>query len=427
MQVKLQTLKTGFLLLFLISMPALLHAFQQQENSDNFTSFKGELLDQNTKKPLVSATLTIVNTQLSTVTNNEGEFLLKVPDNIAATMVELSYLGYATKVIELSSLKPEENTLFLTPVTTQLNAVSLTQYKDARGLVEQVFNNKSENYLGDQALMTAFYRESIKKRNRNVSLAEAVVNIKKEPYETNRKDIVSLYKSRKSTDYTRLDTVAVKLQGGPFNALYIDLMKYPEYFLGADGIDNYDFSIVETTEVNGIQVVVVDFKQKSEVDFPLYYGQLFINPNTLALTNASYSLNLEDETKASNLFVRKKPGKLTVIPTVANYQVDYREENGKWYYSYSNVDLGLTIKEKGKLFNSKYYLSSEMVITNIESIANITDFNKNKKFKSRTILADAASGFNDPQFWGEYNVIEPEKSIESAIKKIRRQLKRTGS
>ncbi|GAA0871135.1 carboxypeptidase-like regulatory domain-containing protein [Gangjinia marincola] len=408
-------------------MPALLHAFQQQENSDNFTSFKGELLDQNTKKPLVSATLTIVNTQLSTVTNNEGEFLLKVPDNIAATMVELSYLGYATKVIELSSLKPEENTLFLTPVTTQLNAVSLTQYKDARGLVEQVFNNKSENYLGDQALMTAFYRESIKKRNRNVSLAEAVVNIKKEPYETNRKDIVSLYKSRKSTDYTRLDTVAVKLQGGPFNALYIDLMKYPEYFLGADGIDNYDFSIVETTEVNGIQVVVVDFKQKSEVDFPLYYGQLFINPNTLALTNASYSLNLEDETKASNLFVRKKPGKLTVIPTVANYQVDYREENGKWYYSYSNVDLGLTIKEKGKLFNSKYYLSSEMVITNIESIANITDFNKNKKFKSRTILADAASGFNDPQFWGEYNVIEPEKSIESAIKKIRRQLKRTGS
>ena len=33
-----------------------------------------------------------------------------------------------------------------------------------------------------------------------------------------------------------------------------------------------------------------------------------------------------------------------------------------------------------------------------------------------------ASGFSDPNFWGAYNIIEPEKSIESAIKKISKQL-----
>jgi hypothetical protein len=39
-------------------------------------------------------------------------------------------------------------------------------------------------------------------------------------------------------------------------------------------------------------------------------------------------------------------------------------------------------------------------------------------------MADQNTGFNDPDFWGEYNVIEPEKSIESAIRKIQRKLVR---
>jgi hypothetical protein len=42
-------------------------------------------------------------------------------------------------------------------------------------------------------------------------------------------------------------------------------------------------------------------------------------------------------------------------------------------------------------------------------------------------LEDEAIGFSDPDFWGEYNIIEPEKSIESAIKKIQRQLRRSKS
>jgi len=37
-------------------------------------------------------------------------------------------------------------------------------------------------------------------------------------------------------------------------------------------------------------------------------------------------------------------------------------------------------------------------------------------------MRDESSGFKDADFWGAYNVIEPEKSIESAIKKIKRKL-----
>jgi hypothetical protein len=33
------------------------------------------------------------------------------------------------------------------------------------------------------------------------------------------------------------------------------------------------------------------------------------------------------------------------------------------------------------------------------------------------------SAFADPEFWGDYNVIEPDQSIESAIRRIARKVK----
>jgi hypothetical protein len=40
------------------------------------------------------------------------------------------------------------------------------------------------------------------------------------------------------------------------------------------------------------------------------------------------------------------------------------------------------------------------------------------------ILEDEVSGFSNPDFWGDYNVIEPEQPIEAAIRKIQRKLER---
>jgi hypothetical protein len=36
-------------------------------------------------------------------------------------------------------------------------------------------------------------------------------------------------------------------------------------------------------------------------------------------------------------------------------------------------------------------------------------------------MSDRIPNSADINFWGEYNIIEPEKSIESAIKKIKRK------
>ncbi|RED48403.1 carboxypeptidase-like regulatory domain-containing protein [Seonamhaeicola aphaedonensis] len=395
------------------------------QNLSKFIEVKGIVVDASNNDHLVFTDLVIKGTNISTVTNIDGEFLLKVPIEYSEGAVVITHLGYETKEIDITYFKGTTK-IELIPAVTTLDAVNLlARPVNAKDLVLQTLQKKGRLYNNDNTLMTAFYRETIKKRRKNASLSEAVVKIHKQPYTNYRKDNIELIKARKNTNYDRLDTLALKLQGGPFSNLYTDLVKYPEYIFTEEDIDDYEFSFGESTNIDKKLVYVVNFKQSSFINYPLYYGKLYIDAATLALTNAVYSLNVENRHLASQMFVRKKPRKVDVYPTKANYRVNYRIQNGKWHYAYSNILLSFKVNWKGKLFNSIYTLNSEMAVTDWE-ITN-TKFAKieNQMLRPSTILTDQASGFSDPEFWGEYNIIEPEKSIENAISKIKKQLKKT--
>ncbi len=402
-------------------------AFQEVggEQEVGFKQYSGEVVDSRTKNPLVFAVVSLEGSNISTVSNTEGDFSLKVPTNINDGNVKISYLGYETRLIPLNQLKPEGNTIALEISVTELSEVNVSVPKSAEALVRETLKRKGENYFDDNTLMTAFYRETIKKRRKNVSLSEAVVNIYKTPYTSARRDAVELYKARKSTDYSKLDTVALKLQGGPFNALFVDIMKYPEYIFTDATVSDYVYTFGQSTRINDKLIYVVNFVQRPEIREPLYKGKLYIDADKKILTRAIYSLNITDKVLASRLFVRKKPRNADVYPTDVAYRVDYREKDGRWYYGYSNVLLEFKINWDKKLFNSVYSMTCEMAVTDWETNTSGDVPRSKERMRSNIILADEAIGFADPDFWGEYNIIEPEKSIESAIKKIQRQLRRT--
>lgn len=395
------------------------------QDTVQFRQYSGSVVDARSGDPLVFAVLQVEGSNISSITNTEGEFLLKIPKSENATSISVYFLGYQEKTIPVSSLKPEKNEIELEPSVIELTEVDVSIPKDPEDLVRKVFEKRKNNYVGDGMIMTAFYRETIRKRRRNVSLSEAVVNVYKQSYSSAKRDQVKLFKSRKSTDYTRLDTLALKLQGGPFSTLYVDIMKYPEFIFEGDLIDEYEFAFERSTTINKQPVFVIRFNQKQWVEAPRYYGTLYINSNTHALVSAVFKLNLENLAEASRMFVRRKPSSARVWPTEAAYRVDYRQTGGKWYYGYSNVQLAFKVNWRNKLFNSLFTLSSEMAVTDWEKNTEELTLPVNERLRPSVVLSDEASGFSDPDFWGDYNVIEPEKSIESAINKIRRKLRRS--
>lgn len=423
---KIFSISVIFLLLFCFADHANAETYfppVKNADSDNFIEYKGKIVDKKNGNFLAYADLTLIGTNISTISNSEGDFSIKILKGISNPKVKISFIGYRTKLVTFSDLNRDKLRIELEPMAVELPELSVIS-KDAEVLIRAVLEKRGDNYFNTQTLMTAFYRETIRKRKNYVSLAEAVLEINKQPYTSFKPDAVRIYKSRKKADYNKLDTLALKLQGGPFNSLYLDIMKNPDYIFTEDLITNYEFTFDHSTREDNRLIYVLDFKQRPTTKEPMYYGKLYIDAQSLALKSAVFSLNVSDKEAAASMFIKKIPFNARAYPFDTKYRIDYLEKDGKWYYAYSRIELGMKIIWKKKLFNTNYYSVIEMAVTDWGKGAENKAFDYKDRLKPSVIISDEASGFSDPKFWGEFNVIEPEKSIDSAIKKIQKQLER---
>ena len=412
---------TFFLVVIFGYLQTIDNSVAQQTDQGNFPEFTGLIVDGKTKKPLEFASIIVSNSNISTVSNLDGKFSLKVPVSDLDKSVTISYLGYNNHVIKLKDFSNNTVVIKLEESYVNLPNVSLVS-RDPIFILKKVLKNREVNYTDKSLIMNAFYRESIKKRRKYASLSEAVIEIYKQPHSMIAKDQVKLYKSRKSTDYRKIDTLLIKLQGGPYNNINMDMIKNKDLFFSDDFLDLYNFSFDKIINLDNRPVFVISFIQKSSIVEPLFKGNLYIDTNSYALTKAVFSLNLENLKKASKYFVKKKPARADVIPVRTKYIVDYKNNKGKWYYNYGRIELSFKIKWDKKLFNSLYHIAIEMAITDWKINSERKTLKNKERLRHNVILNDSASGFSDSEFWGDYNVIEPDKSIENAIQKIKKQL-----
>jgi len=393
------------------------------QESDNFKEFKGVVMNKRTKKTLEFATLSVSNTNISSVSNLDGQFSLKVPIENLGESVRISYLGYQTLTMPLSEFKTEDSQIEMVEAFEKLPDVNIADV-DPYVVMKKAMDNRGKSSLKEPLIVKAFYRESIKKRRTYASLSEAVVDIYRSPFASEAKDYVILDKARKSTDYRKIDTLVIKLQGGPYNNIGMDMVRNRDLFFSYDMFDIYNFKFDKMVNMNNNNVYVIDFKQKSSIVEPFYQGKLFIDADTYSLVKTEFSLNLDNMVKAKKFFVKKKPVNADVIPLDTKYIIDYREQDGKWHFNYSRIELSFKVKWDKKLFNSIYNISIEMAVTDWKVNEDKEVIRSRDRMRRNVILNDQVSGFSDPKFWGERNVIEPDKSIDNAIRKIQRNYER---
>ena len=406
-------------LVLFVLMTALGNETVWSQESQGFKEFKGVVMNSRTKSPLEFATLSVSNTNISTITNLDGGFSLKVPLENLGESVRISYLGYKTSIIPLSQMQETGNSVELEEAFEKLPDVNIADV-DANTVIRKAMENRADNTLKEPLIVKAFYRESIRKRRTYASLSEAVVDIYRSPFAAESKDYVILDRARKSTDYRKIDTLVIKLQGGPYNNIGMDMVRNRDLFFSSDMFEVYQFKYDKMVNMDNRNVFVIDFEQKPTIVEPFYKGKLYIDSESYALVKTEFSLNLANLNKAKRFFVKKKPTNADVIPLDTKYIVDYRQQDGKWYFNYSRIELSFKVKWDKKLFNSIYNISIEMAVTDWEVNEDKTVVRSKDRMRRSVILTDQASGFSDPDFWGENNVIEPDKSIDNAIRKIQK-------
>jgi hypothetical protein len=405
-------------------MPAYSAEKQTDADTASYLTCRGVVTDATTGNPLSYASVLVEGTNIGTVTNAEGRFLLKVAQPYATSKILVSYIGFQNLRIPVAEFGSA-----LKKIPMKISEVSLSEvkvvFKDAETLLRSVFDKARENYVSDPTVMRAFYRESVKAGGQYASLLEAVVDILKYPMNSSKGDVASIYKMRKSSNYELLDTVELKLAGGPYNILYLDVMKNIESVFSDKMFVDFDFKLSKATMVDDRLVYVVDFNQKKSVKEPMYYGKLYIDAVNLAMFSAQFDLNLSNPEAATGLFVVRNSPRADVTLTKAKYRVNYVLRDGKWYMAYGRTEMGFKVNWIKKKYKTDYEAVYEMAITDWAPYNTAEKFTKtHPRLHTDVVLSDEAQGFSDPAFWGDENIIEPSKSIDAAIAKIQSQLKR---
>jgi hypothetical protein len=381
-----------------------------------YVSITGKLKDAKTGDKIAHATITVPGTNIGTVSNSEGAFILKVNKSLNAEYFEVSHLSYATTRFRISEATEKDKTYYLEVRPVQLREVTIVP-KDADAIVMTALGNIKKNYSNVPNMMTGFYREAIRQRGGYITLSEAVVDIYKASYTGFKNDLVKIFKGHRGSNVEKADTLSVKLQGGPDVMLLLDIVRNPEISIGLDDVNNYNFRFETIVNIDDKPNYVISFTPFLILTSPLYYGKLYISQETMAITRAEFSLDLSDIDKASGIFIKRKPGGLAFVPISTNYLVTYKQQNGKYYLNYVRADLKFKCDWKKQHYKNTYTLMSELAITDRWEQP-IVEFTREEIFRSWMVFDEKVENFADPEFWGESNIIEPDKSIEDAIKKL---------
>ena len=379
----------------------------------------GKVKNVKNKKVIPNVSVSVAGTNISTVTNDDGFFLLKIPESKTGNGLKIEQLGFQTKNLSGKELTPDkELTVFLEPSGKVLKEVFVLG-GDPKEIVEEALKKIPVNYADNENLFSGFYRETIQKGSRFVNISEAVVDVLKKPY--SRRNIqgekVGIHRGRSIISPNPKDTLAVKLMGGPFMPVMLDAVKNGDHLFEIEEINNFDFKMEQGALIDDRMHYVISFKPKVSLHYPLNSGTFFIDGEDLTISRVEFSLDMKDKGKATRSILQKKPSGLNFKPLEVSGVVTYRNIDGKAYINYISSKIRFKCDWKKRLFSSTYTTFAEMVM-----VDRVESPDKSQKIKdsfgNRKIFSDYVEKYWDEDFWKDYNIIEPTESLEKAVEKL---------
>lgn len=379
----------------------------------------GVVKDDKRNRALANVNIRVVGSNVGTVTNDDGVFVLKVAD-IEKGLVA-SHVSYDNVFVSAEQVRQAGGKI---TIRMEEAAIGLTAFGiyggDPRKLVEEAIDKIPDNYAPADHMFSAFYRETIQKRRRYVEITEAFLDVLKTDYaaRTIYGDKVRLHKGRRLVSQRQKDTLAIRISGGPMLSVYQDVVKNGDEILSQEMLRCYKFSMEMSTVIDNRMQYVVRFTPNMVLDYALYEGLLYIDQETLSVTRAELEMDMSDKGKAINSILRKKPFGLRFNPLSVTFVIGYKQQGGRSYLNYICNEIRFKCDWKKRLFSSTYTVKNEMVM--VDRTDNpAEDIKSRETFKNMQILSDMVNAYWEPDFWNEYNIIEPEESLESGIEKLK--------
>lgn len=389
----------------------------------NYINVRGKIIDRESKIELSFANISVKGKSIGTVSNEQGVFNFNISKNIISDTLVFSYMGYKNTYIPVGQLSLCENIIYLTGDTYDIKEVVVKPY-DAEEILRKAMINTENNYYPDPYQITAFYRELVTKGAKLVTISEAVLNVYKSPYLGSYSDKIKLLKGRKNEYYLKGDSVGLKLKGGLFASLYLDIIKNPLYFVREEYFYLYKYTMDKIINYNNKSVYVISFKPITYLEDKSFEGKIYVDTDCLSIVAIEFNITPDAINRIGHNLVVKKTFDMRVKPITAKYLVNYRSINNKYFLNFVKGELEFNVKYRRKLFATEFKTVFEFAANMVDTV-NIERFKRNETIPTNKIFIDENYEY-DKQFWGEYNYLSPKKSLQEALIEIQKKIDKLG-
>jgi len=381
-----------------------------------FVTIKGRVLDAQNNSPLPFASIGLEQTNLGTITNMDGFFVLKVPSADRSGSIIVSHMGFMSRSLPVELLQEEVIDIPMARRVISIQEV-IIRYIDPLTILNKALSGRSQNYNQDPVYMTLFYREGVTRNEKVINYSEAVFKVYKSSYLLGENhDQVKLLKSRKVQNTSGSDTVQVKLKAGILTGLQLDLVKTMPTFLDLDYFGQYDYTYSDMISFDDQDAYSITFTSRAGYDDTYYSGTIFIDHESFALLGASFEVNPVYLDKVAQGLVSKKSRNLAVKFEKISYQVSYRKAGEKYYLNHARSDLRIRTRLRHRLNADHFNTFMEIASCGVDTL-DVERFGRAEVLKPDVIFSEVPFVY-DETFWGDYNFIAPEEKLGEALSRL---------
>lgn len=439
------------------------------------TELKGKVADFLTFQPIESASVYIENTTIGSITNADGNFVLKVPQQHLQDTLVISSIGYKSFKVVISEFENGSD-IFLEEDVASLDEVVIVadpRPTTGNGIVERAIEKLPKNLPEQAYLQKGFLRHKERNKKEYKWLIESAITLYDSSYAAGAKDNlkINVDETRKSYDLRDVDSLftysaylksmnskasnlnrnsiktsslieAIKWNDSRVNGLEnlfkgkLNLVRNSNVtgaLLGKNMLEKHQFELDTILVDNGRKIYKIKIEKGADfvgLNTPNIYNEGFVPKGWIYIYYDNYAIKkVEYELVAASDVQKKRSKSLFDTQTIHKLVMTYKDYDGKMYPNYiyyetpklvntgdRSSDRIKTEAEPGFDKDEQYYYTIQEIL--FSDIIQDPELVK-QELRQNDWSADIFSSkpYNE-SFWKSYNVLLESKEEEKLIQDL---------
>lgn len=341
-----------------------------------YSVFSGKVLDKQTQQPLAFVSLRIPSKGLATVTNEQGEFYLRIPKITEQEPLRISALGYKSTQLLPQTWNAAPKSVVVMLEKSEAQRLDSSAIKQMNGRNWAVLaSQRVPDYTYQQPIvLTGFYRETLQQNAEFVDVREAIVRVEKDPRpKVEQPERTRVMKARRF-ESTKRDKSLADYEFPSGTALVTRSLELgPPDYLSGSSLNDYVFELdQDATSFDDALVYVFRFKPARESVKAARVGKLYVSTADTAIVRVEYSFTESGMNEVFRASMKSAMSKMLgkgkrEAKRVENYMQFVPMQEGKWVLQDARLLLETDFIAKSDTLTATIdlrFMSSEVASSN---------------------------------------------------------------